>query len=31
MGDAGRDLAEKEFARPLLADRFIATLEAIPL
>ena len=31
MGAAGRELAEKEFARPLLADRFIATLEAIPL
>jgi glycosyltransferase involved in cell wall biosynthesis len=28
MGDAARSLAEKEFARPLLADRFIATLEA---
>jgi glycosyltransferase involved in cell wall biosynthesis len=31
MGAAARALAEKEFARPLLADRFIATLEAIPL
>ena len=28
MGAAARALAEKEFARPLLADRFIATLEA---
>jgi len=28
MGVAARALAEKEFARPLLADRFIATLEA---
>jgi len=28
MGTAARTLAEKEFARPLLADRFIATLEA---
>jgi glycosyltransferase involved in cell wall biosynthesis len=28
MGAAARSLAEKEFARPLLADRFIATLEA---
>jgi glycosyltransferase involved in cell wall biosynthesis len=31
MGAAARALAEKEFARPLLADRFIATLEAVPL
>jgi len=31
MGAAARGLAEKEFPRPLLADRFIATLEAIPL
>ena len=31
MGAAARALAEKEFARPLLADRFIATLEGIPL
>ncbi len=31
MGVAARGLAEKEFARPLLADRFIATLEAVPL
>jgi glycosyltransferase involved in cell wall biosynthesis len=31
MGAAARALAEKEFARPILADRFIATLEAIPL
>jgi glycosyltransferase involved in cell wall biosynthesis len=31
MGAAARLLAEKEFARPLLADRFIATLEGIPL
>jgi len=31
MGAAARGLAEKEFARPLLADRFIATLEGIPL
>jgi len=30
MGAAGRELAEKEFARPLLAGRFIATLEAAP-
>lgn len=28
MGAAARALAEKEFARPLLAERFIATLEA---
>ncbi len=28
MGAAARGLAEKEFARPLLAGRFIATLEA---
>jgi glycosyltransferase involved in cell wall biosynthesis len=28
MGAAARALAEKEFARPLLADRFIETLEA---
>ena len=28
MGAAARALAEKEFARPLLADRFITTLEA---
>jgi glycosyltransferase involved in cell wall biosynthesis len=28
MGAAARVLAEKEFARPLLADRFIVTLEA---
>jgi glycosyltransferase involved in cell wall biosynthesis len=28
MGVAARALAEKEFARPLLADRFVATLEA---
>jgi glycosyltransferase involved in cell wall biosynthesis len=28
MGYAARSLAEKEFARPLLANRFIATLEA---
>jgi glycosyltransferase involved in cell wall biosynthesis len=28
MGAAGRELAEKEFARPLLANRFIETLEA---
>ena len=28
MGAAARALAEKEFARPLLADRFVATLEA---
>ena len=28
MGAAARSLAEKEFARPILADRFIATLEA---
>ena len=28
MGAAARALAEKEFARPVLADRFIATLEA---
>jgi glycosyltransferase involved in cell wall biosynthesis len=27
MGAAARALAEKEFARPILADRFIATLE----
>ena len=31
MGAAARVLAEKEFARPLLADRFIATIEGIPL
>lgn len=31
MGAAARLLAEKEFARPLLAHRFIATLEGIPL
>ena len=31
MGAAARALAEKEFARPLLAYRFIATLEGIPL
>jgi glycosyltransferase involved in cell wall biosynthesis len=31
MGAAARTLAEKEFARPILADRFIATLEGIPL
>jgi len=30
MGNAARALAEKEFARPLLAGRFVATLEAIP-
>jgi len=30
MGAAARGLAEKEFARPLLASRFIATLEAVP-
>ena len=30
MGAAARALAEKEFARPLLAGRFIATLEAVP-
>ena len=30
MGAAARLLAEKEFARPLLASRFIATLEAVP-
>ena len=30
MGAAARRLAEKEFARPLLAGRFIATLEAVP-
>jgi glycosyltransferase involved in cell wall biosynthesis len=29
MGAAARALAEKEFARPLLADRFVATLEAV--
>ena len=28
MGAAARSLAEKEFARPLLAERFIAALEA---
>jgi hypothetical protein len=28
MGAAARALAEKEFARPILADRFIAALEA---
>ena len=28
MGVAARELAEKEFARPLLTDRFIATLAA---
>lgn len=28
MGAAARALAEKEFARPLLANRFIETLEA---
>ena len=28
MGAAARVLAEKEFARPILAGRFIATLEA---
>ena len=28
MGAAARVLAEKEFARPLLAGRFVATLEA---
>jgi hypothetical protein len=28
MGAAARTLAEKEFARPLLAARFIAALEA---
>jgi hypothetical protein len=28
MGAAARALAEKEFARPLLAGRFVATLEA---
>jgi glycosyltransferase involved in cell wall biosynthesis len=28
MGAAARSLAEREFARPLLATRFIATLEA---
>jgi glycosyltransferase involved in cell wall biosynthesis len=31
MGAAARALAEKEFARPLLAESFIATLEAVPL
>ena len=31
MGVATRGLAEKEFARPLLADRFIRTLEAATL
>lgn len=31
MGVAARALAAKEFARPLLADRFIAALEAIPV
>jgi glycosyltransferase involved in cell wall biosynthesis len=29
MGAAARALGEKEFARPLLADRFVATLEAV--
>ena len=29
MGVAARALGEKEFARPLLADRFVATLEAV--
>jgi glycosyltransferase involved in cell wall biosynthesis len=28
MGAAARALGEKEFARPILADRFIAALEA---
>jgi glycosyltransferase involved in cell wall biosynthesis len=31
MGAAARSLAEKEFARPLLAERFIATLETYAL
>jgi glycosyltransferase involved in cell wall biosynthesis len=31
MGAAARSLGEKEFARPRLAERFVATLEAIPL
>jgi hypothetical protein len=31
MGAAARGLAEKKFARPLLADRFVATLEAATL
>jgi glycosyltransferase involved in cell wall biosynthesis len=30
MGVAARVLAEKEFARPLLAGRFVTTLEAVP-
>jgi glycosyltransferase involved in cell wall biosynthesis len=29
MGAAARALGEKEFARPLLAERFVATLEAV--
>ena len=29
MGAAARSLGEKEFARPLLANRFVATLEAV--
>jgi glycosyltransferase involved in cell wall biosynthesis len=29
MGAAARALGEKEFARPLLANRFVATLEAV--
>jgi hypothetical protein len=28
MGASARALGEKEFARPLLAARFVATLEA---
>ena len=31
MGAAARGLAEKEFARPLLADQFVRTLEATTL
>jgi glycosyltransferase involved in cell wall biosynthesis len=31
MGDAARALGEKEFARPRLAERFVATLEAVRL
>jgi hypothetical protein len=31
MGAAARGLAEKEFARPALADQFVRTLEAATL
>jgi hypothetical protein len=31
MGAAGRELAEREFARPLLAAEFVSTLETYAL